>query len=106
MNVQVLVAVGISAVLVDADSATDQNIAGGPVLRMAVAPNGQFVACFNAEGKLLVRPVSAPSPLAHVSGNSCVRQLLRWNTETTVHIFSSVSYKSTWRASTTPSCCS
>ena len=48
-------AVGSSVVLVDADSATDQSIAGGPVARMVVAPNGQFVACFSTEGKLLVR---------------------------------------------------
>ena len=44
---QVLVATGSSVTLVDADSATDQGVSGGPITRMAVAPNGQFVACFS-----------------------------------------------------------
>jgi hypothetical protein len=51
---QVLVAAGDSVILVDADSASDQGVTAGPITRMAVAPNGQFLAGFTAEGKLVV----------------------------------------------------
>lgn len=51
---QVLVAVGSTVILADADSATDQGLTVGPISRMAVAPNGQFLAGFTGEGKLVV----------------------------------------------------
>ena len=52
--VQVLVAHGNTVTLVDADAATDQELQHGPIRRLAVAPNGQFLAAFTDEGKLIV----------------------------------------------------
>lgn len=54
MSVQVLVAHGSTVTLVDADAATDQELQHGPIRRLAVAPNGQFLAAFTDEGKLIV----------------------------------------------------
>ena len=51
---QVLVAHGNTVTLVDADAANDQELSHGPIRRMAVAPNGQFLAAFTGEGKLVV----------------------------------------------------
>lgn len=52
--VEVLVGSGRSIKVVDADSCQDQGVDFGPVLRMAVSPNGQFLAAFTQDGKLLV----------------------------------------------------
>ena len=51
---QVLVAHGSTVTLVDADAANDQELSHGPIRRIAVAPNGQFLAAFTDEGKLVV----------------------------------------------------
>lgn len=53
-SVQVLVAHGNTVTLVDADAANDQELQHGPIRRLAVAPNGQFLAAFTDEGKLIV----------------------------------------------------
>ena len=49
-----LVAHGNTVTLVDAEAANDQELQHGPIRRMAVAPNGQFLAAFTDEGKLIV----------------------------------------------------
>ena len=49
-----LVAHGSTVTLVDADAANDQELSHGPIRRIAVAPNGQFLAAFTGEGKLIV----------------------------------------------------
>lgn len=51
---QVLLALGDSITVVDADSAQQHAQAQGPILALAVAPNGAFVAGFSHEGRLLV----------------------------------------------------
>mmetsp|Transcript_12464 Transcript_12464/g.35002 ORF Transcript_12464/g.35002 Transcript_12464/m.35002 type:complete len:872 (-) Transcript_12464:151-2766(-) len=52
--VEVLVASGNAIKVVDADSCQDQGVNFGPVLRMALSPNGQFLAVFTEDGRLLV----------------------------------------------------
>jgi len=52
--VQVLVAARDAVILVDADAANDAGVPKLPIHRLAVAPNGQFVAAFTGEGKLVV----------------------------------------------------
>uniref|UniRef100_A0A061RIB2 Protein VACUOLELESS1 n=1 Tax=Tetraselmis sp. GSL018 TaxID=582737 RepID=A0A061RIB2_9CHLO len=52
--VEVVVAAGSTLKVVDADSCQDQGFAFGPVLRMAVSPNGQFLAVFTEDGRLMV----------------------------------------------------
>ncbi|KAK9815234.1 hypothetical protein WJX72_000416 [[Myrmecia] bisecta] len=53
-HVEVLLATETSIIVVDADAANEHAVASSPVLRMAVAPDGQFVALFTADGRLLV----------------------------------------------------
>eukprot|EP00873_Tetraselmis_striata_P045222 jgi/Tetstr1/465486/TSEL_010170.t1 len=52
--VEVLIACGNTVKVVDADSCQDQGLTVGPVMAMAVSPNGQFLALFTAAGKLMV----------------------------------------------------
>ncbi len=47
-------AAGESVILVDADAANDAGLPNGPVTKLSVAPNGQFVAAFTGEGRLVV----------------------------------------------------
>lgn len=51
---QVLVACADHVLVVDADSAQSQAHGAGPILALAVAPNGAFVAGFTHEGRLIV----------------------------------------------------
>ncbi|KAJ7569267.1 hypothetical protein O6H91_01G069300 [Diphasiastrum complanatum] len=53
-HLEVLLAVGDSVLMVDADSVQDQAVSIGPVQKMAVSPNGNFLACFTHDGRLLV----------------------------------------------------
>lgn len=48
--VEVLVAAQGTIFTVDAENVQDQNIAQGLMQRMAVAPNGQLLACFTHDG--------------------------------------------------------
>ena len=43
-----------SVIVVDADAANDAGVPNGPITKLSVAPNGQFVAAFTGEGKLVV----------------------------------------------------
>ncbi|KAK9786074.1 hypothetical protein WJX73_008313 [Symbiochloris irregularis] len=52
--VEVLVATGDHVLIVDADSAQAHAHGQGPLLALAVAPNGSFVASFSEGGRLLV----------------------------------------------------
>ncbi len=49
-----LVAAGDGVLVVDADAAHDAAVTVGPIRAMAVAPGGQFVAAFTADGRLVV----------------------------------------------------
>jgi hypothetical protein len=49
--VEVLVAAQGSIWTVDADNVQDQHVAQGLMQKMAVAPNGQLVACFTHDGE-------------------------------------------------------
>lgn len=54
---QVVVATGSTLVVADADAAADQAVSAGPlgpVLRLAVSPNGHFLALYAADGRLTV----------------------------------------------------
>ncbi|KAL2623066.1 hypothetical protein R1flu_003271 [Riccia fluitans] len=53
-NLEVLLAVGTSVLVVDADGVHDHNLLIGPLQKMTVSPNGTFVACFTHDGRLLV----------------------------------------------------
>lgn len=52
--IQVLLAVGSSLVVVDADSATDQGLTEGPFMSLSAAPSGKFLAGLTAGGRLIV----------------------------------------------------
>ena len=54
VRVQVLVATGDHVLIVDADSAQAHAHGQGPLLALAVAPNGSFVASFSESGRLMV----------------------------------------------------
>jgi hypothetical protein len=54
--VEVLVAAQGSIWTVDADHVQDQNVAQGLMQKMAVAPNGQLLACFTHDGDELPAP--------------------------------------------------
>lgn len=47
-------AAGASVWVVDADSAVDQGLTAGPLLSLAVSPDGRFVAGFAQSGRLAV----------------------------------------------------
>ena len=49
-----LLAVGTSILTVDIDSTETTAPAAGSILKLAVAPNGQFIAGYTSEGKLKV----------------------------------------------------
>ncbi|KAG6541575.1 hypothetical protein Mapa_017028 [Marchantia paleacea] len=53
-NVEVLLAVGTTVLIVDADAVQDHNLLIGPIQKMTMSPNGTFVACFTHDGRLLV----------------------------------------------------
>eukprot|EP00249_Psilotum_nudum_P017159 c26189_g1_i1 orf=274-2796(+) len=53
-NLEVLLAVGSSVLLVDAESVQEQGIGIGPLQKMTVSPSGNFLACFTHDGRLLV----------------------------------------------------
>eukprot|EP00897_Mesotaenium_endlicherianum_P008023 jgi/Mesen1/7249/ME000373S06324 len=53
-QLEVLLAVGSSIVVVDQQSARDQGLSIGPVACMAMSPSGSVLAAFTHEGKLLV----------------------------------------------------
>ena len=54
LDIQVLLAVGSSLLVLDADSAADQGFSEGPVVQLTVAPSGKFVAGLTAGGRLVV----------------------------------------------------
>lgn len=51
---QVLLAVGSTIVTVDVDSAEQIAANTGSIQQLAIAPNGQFVAAYTADGRLKV----------------------------------------------------
>ncbi|CAG8571415.1 7902_t:CDS:10, partial [Paraglomus occultum] len=53
-HVEVLLATGTTILAVDQIGAVDQLITQGPFTKMAVSPNGKFLALFTTDGRLLV----------------------------------------------------
>ena len=53
-NLEVLLAVGSSVLMVDADSVQDQMVSFGPIQKMTLSSNGNFLACFTHDGRLVV----------------------------------------------------
>lgn len=53
-QVEVLLAVGPSVLVVDADSVVEQVPPIGPIQKMTLSPDGSFLACFTHDGRLLV----------------------------------------------------
>jgi len=53
-SLEVLIAVGSTVLMVDADSVQDQTVSIGPLQKMTLSPNGNFLACFSHDGRLLV----------------------------------------------------
>ncbi|KAJ3089792.1 hypothetical protein HK102_005491 [Quaeritorhiza haematococci] len=53
-HLEILIAVNQTILLVDSDSVQDQLLNQGPFTRMAVSPNGSFLALFNGEGRMWV----------------------------------------------------
>ncbi|CEI87038.1 hypothetical protein RMCBS344292_01458 [Rhizopus microsporus] len=53
-HVEVLIATGSTILVVDSNEATDEHLTQGPFTKMAVSPNGKFLALFTADGKLWV----------------------------------------------------
>lgn len=53
-EVEVLLAVGASIIVVDQLSVQDQELTNGPFVRMSVCPNGRIVACFTRQGNVWV----------------------------------------------------
>lgn len=51
---EVLLAVGSSVLRIDVDSVQEQGLGLGPFQKMAISPNGSFLACFTHDGRLLV----------------------------------------------------
>lgn len=52
--VQVLLAVGDGTITVDVDSAEQSGTGMGSIRQLSIAPNGQFVAAYTADGRLKV----------------------------------------------------
>ncbi len=53
-HLQVLLAVGNTVMTVDVDSAEQTATGTGNIQKLSVAPNGQFVAAYTADGRLKV----------------------------------------------------
>lgn len=53
-KLEVLLAVGPSVLVVDEDNFQDQMVDFGPIQKMTLSSNGNFLACFTHDGRLLV----------------------------------------------------
>ncbi|KAI9491794.1 Vps16, C-terminal region-domain-containing protein [Zychaea mexicana] len=53
-HVEVLIATGSTILVVDSKETVDQRLQQGPFTKMAVSPNGKFLALFTGDGKLWV----------------------------------------------------
>ena len=53
-NLEVLLAVGSSVLMVDAENVQDQMVDFGPIQKMTLSPNGNFLACFTHDGRVMV----------------------------------------------------
>ncbi|KAI9248907.1 Vps16, C-terminal region-domain-containing protein [Sporodiniella umbellata] len=53
-HVEVFIATGQTILVVDGNETTDQHLTQGPFTKMAVSPNGKFLALFTGDGKLWV----------------------------------------------------
>ncbi|KAJ3186648.1 hypothetical protein HDU85_007468 [Gaertneriomyces sp. JEL0708] len=69
-HVEVLVAVGSTVLVVDASGSQDQLLSQGPFSRMAVSPDGKFLALFTKDGKVWVVSTDFQKSLAEFSTKS------------------------------------
>ncbi|KAI8913548.1 Vps16, N-terminal region-domain-containing protein [Gorgonomyces haynaldii] len=69
-HVEVLVSYQQTVYVVDSAQAQDQQVQRGPFMRMALSPNGNFLALFTADGRLWVVSVDFQSSLADFQTNS------------------------------------
>ncbi|CDH59927.1 vacuolar protein sorting vps16 [Lichtheimia corymbifera JMRC:FSU:9682] len=53
-HVEVLIATGSTIIVVDNKESVDQRLQQGPFTKMAISPNGKFLALFTSDGKLWV----------------------------------------------------
>jgi len=70
--VEVLLAVDGTILTVDSERVQDNGVAQGIVLRMAVAPSGQLLACFTHDGRLLVMSTNFSKILPEFSTKSSI----------------------------------
>nr|CAG8648885.1 189_t:CDS:10 [Entrophospora candida] len=78
-HVEVLLATGATILTVDAKEAQDQLLQKGPFTKMAVSPNGKYLALFTADGKLWVVSTDFQKNLTEFSTKSQVSpQQLVW----------------------------
>ncbi|CAM0139156.1 Vacuolar protein sorting-associated protein 16 [Umbelopsis sp. WA50703] len=77
-HVEVLIASAETIIVVDAQDATDQRLQG-PFTKMAVSPNGKFLALFTSEGKLWVVSTDFQKNLSEFATKSGIPpQQLAW----------------------------
>ncbi|KAI8923450.1 Vps16, N-terminal region-domain-containing protein [Entophlyctis helioformis] len=69
-HVEVLLAVANTIIVVDAKNAQDQLLQQGPFTRMALSPNGKFLALFTSDGRLWVVSSDFQNSLAEFRTNS------------------------------------
>ncbi|CAI2176411.1 4285_t:CDS:10 [Funneliformis geosporum] len=69
-HVEVLLATGSTILTVDTKESQDQLLQQGPFTKMAVSPNGKFLALFTADGKLWVVSTDFNKNLSEFTTNS------------------------------------
>ncbi|KAJ3415205.1 hypothetical protein HDV05_005345 [Chytridiales sp. JEL 0842] len=74
-HLEVLIAVDHTVIQVDATNVVDQRLENGPYIRMALSPNGKFLALYNAEGRVWVVSSDFQKHLADFPTNSTIPPL-------------------------------
>ncbi|KAI8983029.1 Vps16, N-terminal region-domain-containing protein [Pilobolus umbonatus] len=85
-HVEVLIAVGLTILVVDSKEASDQHLTQGPFTKMVVSPNGKFLALFTLDGKLWVVSTDFQKNLSEYSTKSKIppQQLVWCGTDSVV----------------------
>ena len=78
-----------SIVVVDQQSAQDQQVATGPFTRLAVSPTGSLIACFSASGTLWVMSTDFTKNLSEFGTGSHIVPLVCRPVDTLHYIFPS-----------------
>ncbi|KAG0558247.1 hypothetical protein KC19_10G014100 [Ceratodon purpureus] len=78
-NLEVLLAVGSSVLMVDAENVRNQMVDFGPIQKMTLSSNGNLLACFTHDGRLLVvYPDFSKSLLEHLTESALPPEQLVW----------------------------